>query len=58
MKIFNDIDKYTWHKLWKLICYYISGLEVFYTVILSNDLIKNKKWIQRYVKFNYIYAKS
>ena len=30
-------------KLWKLICCYISDVEVFYTVILSNNLIYNKK---------------
>ena len=30
---------------WKLIYYNISLLEVFYTVILSNDLIQDKKCI-------------
>ena len=45
------------NKLWKLIYYYISVLEVFYTVVLSNDLIQKKICISRYLKFNYICAK-
>ena len=47
--IINLLWNFQWYwqilragKLWKLIWYYISGLEVFYTVILRTDLIQNK----------------
>ena len=43
INVYTDVDKWSLQNIWKLNWYYIPVLEVFYTVILNNDMIQNKK---------------